>query len=421
MNNLDVKKFSGYSQVILASAITFAVGMSYGAYGLLIVPLSDRLGCSLAAAGIPAIFENIAGFLSGLFISGKMIEKFTARRCMIINALITSIFLISYVYTPSLFLLCFWEAVTGASMAFGFTNALSAFIRKWFIDRRETVLGVALASNGLGAAAGVWLFGFISTSFSTAAACIVFFAISIGVVVIGIFFIRNPEQLSQHPLGWNNSTQGTSDTNIDGSEDFGVDFHTALHSPSLYLIMASCLLCSFSMMLSPYLATVLMSNGMGEMNAANFATINNLALALASVVVGTITAKLGTKFYVIVSFGLATLGLAALGGWIGFSTNSLLLVVAAIGLGTGFSVGNTYGPLVTTKIFGNRCYDRIIPMIFSMRGIGLALGVIIIPTTAGKLGSWIPSIVAGAGIMIVATAMSLLAIRLAPMNKDQVQ
>ena len=92
MNNLDVKKFSGYSQVILASAITFAVGMSYGAYGLLIVPLSDRLGCSLAAAGIPAIFENIAGFLSGLFISGKMIEKFTARRCMIINALITSIF-----------------------------------------------------------------------------------------------------------------------------------------------------------------------------------------------------------------------------------------------------------------------------------------------------------------------------------------
>lgn len=104
-----------------------------------------------------------------------------------------------------------------------------------------------------------------------------------------------------------------------------------------------------------------------------------------------------------------------------FSTNSLLLVVAAIGLGTGFSVGNTYGPLVTTKIFGNRCYDRIIPMIFSMRGIGLALGVIIIPTAAEKLGSWIPSIVAGAGIMIVATAMSLLAVRLAPMNKDQVQ
>lgn len=416
MEHHNSRPFSGYRQVALAALITFAVGMSYGAYGLLIVPLSGRLGCSLAAAGIPAIFENVAGFLSGLFISGKMIEKFSARRCMIINAAVTSLFLLSYVYAPSLFLLCLWEALTGASMAFGFTNALSAFIRKWFIEKRETVLGVALASNGLGAAAGVWLFGFISSTRSTAAACMTFFAISIAVVIIGILFIKNPEQLNQQPLGYHSRANLADSCS---TEDFGVDFSTALRSPSLYLIMGSCLLCSLSMMLSPYLATVLMSSGLGEMEAANFATINNLALALASVVVGSITAKLGTRFYVIVSFGLATLGLAALGCWITLSQSSILLVIAAIGLGTGYSVGNTYGPLVTTKVFGNRCYDRIIPMIFSMRGVGLAVGVLVIPSMAEKLGSWLPSIVIGIGVMAVAIAMSLAAVALAPMNKEE--
>ena len=37
-------KFSGYFQAFLAALMTFTCGMSYGAYSLLIVPLSERLG-----------------------------------------------------------------------------------------------------------------------------------------------------------------------------------------------------------------------------------------------------------------------------------------------------------------------------------------------------------------------------------------
>lgn len=35
-------KFSGYFQAFLAALMTFTCGMSYGAYSLLIVPLSER-------------------------------------------------------------------------------------------------------------------------------------------------------------------------------------------------------------------------------------------------------------------------------------------------------------------------------------------------------------------------------------------
>ena len=90
----------------MAALITFTCGMSYGAYGMLIVPLSQRLGCSITAAGIPATVETLAAFAGGMLIGGKLIEKWTARRCILIGGLIACVFVASYIYLPSLFLLC---------------------------------------------------------------------------------------------------------------------------------------------------------------------------------------------------------------------------------------------------------------------------------------------------------------------------
>ena len=70
-------KFSGYTQAFLAALMTFTCGMSYGAYSLLIVPLSERLGCSLTAAGFPATVETFASFLVGLFGGGILDRKST--------------------------------------------------------------------------------------------------------------------------------------------------------------------------------------------------------------------------------------------------------------------------------------------------------------------------------------------------------
>ena len=419
MKKRRVSSFGGYRQALLAAVITFTVGMSYGAYTMLIEPLAQRLNCSLTAAGLPATFENIACFTTGLFVSGLLIEKWTARRCMLINALIASFFVASYAYLPSIPLLCGWEAVIGASMAFGFTNALSAFIRKWFIRRRETVLGVALASNGLGAAFGVWVYTYLENNFGVDIACGVFAAIGISCVLLGILFLRNPEQMGQKPLGWETSPNlagGDAAREEKDAEDFGITFKEALRTPSFYLIMGSCLLCCVSMVMSPYFATILQVNGVEKMQAANYATINALALAAASVIFGTVTAKLDTKAYILVAFGAATLGLVALGGWLSVG-NPIFLVPAAMLLGAGYCIGNTYGPIVATKVFGNKCYDRIIPLIYSMRGVGLALGVLLMPSLAEKQGSWMPSVLVGVATMAVAIVMGLLAMHLAPMKK----
>lgn len=410
-------KFSGYSQAFLCALITFTVGMSYGAYGMLLVPLSERLGCSLAAAGVPATVETVAGFLVGLLGGGKLIEKFTARRCVLIGSLIACVFVSSYIFLPSLFLLCVWEAITGASMAFGYTNGMSAFISKWFIERREQVLGVAIAANSFGAAAGNWLYGFVDTHYGTNVTCAAF--ASLGVVCMLIYFLllRNPEQIGQQPLGYESAAKLAAEEGKGETVQFGIDFSEALRTPALYILMASCLLWGLCMVVSPYLATIMMTNGVEEMTAANFATLNNLTTAVTAICIGTLTSKLGPRTYVVVAFGSAIIGLVFLAIWLEIAHLPVILALAAILLGAGYVVGGTYGPMMATKTFGNRCFEYIINMIFAMRCIGLGVGLVLIPGMAEKTGTWFPSVILGIFMLAGALILGLLAVRLSPMRK----
>lgn len=415
--NTEKRKFSGYTQVVLAAIVTFTCGMSYGAYGMLIVPLAERLGCSITAAGVPATVETIAAFVAGILGGGALIKKWTARRCMLIGAIIACLFVSSYAYLPLLFLLCVWEAVTGASMAIGYSTGMSAFIKEWFVDKRESVLGVAIACIGFGAAAGSWMFGKLDTTFGLDVTCIAFAALGVLCIIIYLVALRNPDQLGQKPLGWEKAAALAAQEGKTDSTEFGVEYRDALKSPSLYLILGSCLLWALSMVVSPYLATILMTNGIEEMSAANYAGINNLAMAAMAIVVGVLTSRLGPKSYVTVAFGAGIIGLAILWTWLEFVNNSVVLFIASVLVGCGYVVGTTYGPLVTTKVFGNKAYDNIIPLVFGMRCVGLGVGTLLLPTLADKRGSWTLPLILAVIMMVIALIMGLAAMQLSPMKK----
>lgn len=409
-------KFSGYSQAFLAALITFTIGMSYGAYSMLILPLAERLNISTAAAGIPGTVETFAAFGLGLLGAGTLIKKWTARRCILIGALVASAFCGAYLYLPTLFLVGVYEAVVGFTQSFGYSVGMAAFIRQWFIEKREMVLGVATAAIGFGSAAGTFLYGVIETNMGTGAVAIGFGCLGVLCLIIYLFFLRTPDQLGQKPLGWEKAEALAAAEGKAGGVDFGIEFKDALKSPSLYLIMGSCLLWALAMVTTPYLATILMTNGMDTMGAANYSSISNLAVAGMALLLGTLTSKLGPKSYVVTAFGAGILGLVTLQMWTA-TQSSAILFIASILMGGGYVVGNTYAPMVTTKVFGNKAYDQIIPLVFGMRCVGLGVGVLLLPGIADKTGSWTLSLYLAMGMMVVAIFIGLLALKLAPMNK----
>ena len=294
---------------------------------------------------------------------------------------------------------------------------MSAFIRQWLVDKRESILGVAIACIGFGGAAGTWLFGVLDSRYGFGVTSIAFACLGVLCILIYVFALRTPEQLGQKPLGWEKAEVLASEEGKGSGTDFGVDFKTVLRSPSLYLIMLSCLLWALSMVVSPYLATILMTNGVSDLDAANYSTVNNIAIAVMSIVVGALTSKLGPKSYVISAFGAGIVGLAAMLAWLQASRTTATLLLAVVLLGAGYVVGTTYGPIVTTKVFGNKCYDRVIPLVFGMRCVGLGVGVLLLPTLAEQQGDWTVPLMLAIGMMVVAIIMGLLAMQLSPMRK----
>lgn len=414
----EKKHFSGYMMAALAALMTFTCGMSYGAYGMLIIPLSERLGCSITAAGIPATLETYAAFAMGLIGGGVLIEKLTARRCVLVGALIASLFVGSYVWAPNLMILCVWEVITGASMAFGYINGMAAFIKEWFVERRETVLGVAIAANGFGSAVGNWMFGYLDTRYGIDVTAIAFAAVGVLCILVYVLFLRNPDQVGQKALGYEKALElAAEEGKAENDSEFGIDYKTALRSPSLYLVLASCLLWALVMVLSPYLATILMTNGVDEMAAASYSSINNLATAGMAILVGFLTSKLGPRSYVIAAFGSCIAGCVLLLLWLESVRTPVMIVLAAIALGAGYCVGSTYGTMICTKVFGQKAYARIINLVFGMRSIGLGTGVLVIPTLATKSGSWFLPIIVGIVALVGAIICGLLALKLSPMKK----
>ena len=122
---------------------------------------------------------------------------------------------------------------------------------------------------------------------------------------------------------------------------------------------------------------------------------------------------LDAKTYVILSFGSCLIGALVLGLWCNTGT-PILMYIAAIFLGSGYAVGTTYGPMITTKLFGTKDYERIIPIVFGMRCIGLGVGIWIVPAIADATQNWANGCWAALVMLIAGAVMGYLAIVLSP-------
>ena len=72
---------------------------------------------------------------------------------------------------------------------------------------------------------------------------------------------------------------------------------------------------------------------------------------------------------------------------------------------------------ITTSLFGTKEYERIIPIVFGMRCVGLGVGIWVIPVIADVTGSWANGCWAAIAMLVVGAVLGYLAVLLSPMKK----
>lgn len=405
-------KFSGYKQAVYVALITFLVGACYGALSPLMPITMAALNCSSSEVGMPSTVETIACFIAGLY-AGKFIIKFQAKRCVLACAIISAAFVAVYAYAPSIMVICIYEALLGVFMAAGYSSGMNAFLSKWFIEKREMISGYAQAFIGFGAALGTLVFGEVYDAMGLMAVTIVFACTGVLALLIYLLLLRNPEEIGEKPLGWEKAEALAKAEGKSSGTEYGIGFSGAVKSVSFYLLLASCLLWALAMILFPYLTTALQAGGVEPVVSTRIQSMGQIFLAIFCIFIGTLTSKFGPKTYVIISFGACLLGTLCLGVWCNTGMD-ILMYATAIFLGSGYAVGTTYGPMITTKLFGTKEYERIIPIVFGMRCIGLGVGIWIVPAIADATGNWANGCWAALIMLVAGIVLGYLAIILAP-------
>lgn len=411
----SAKKFSGYKQALVIAIITFLVEACYSALSPLMPITMERLGCTYSEVGMPSTVETVTCFIAGLF-AGQFIIKFSAKLCVLLCALVSAAFVAVYAYAPSLLAICVYEVFLGIFMSAGYSTGMNAFISKWFIEKRETITGYAQAFIGFGGAFGALVFGEVYANFGLLSVTLVFACTGIIVLALYFLFLRDPEQVGEKPLGWEKAAELAKAEGQAAGTEYGVGFKGAVCSASFYLVLLSCLLWALAMILFPYFTTALQAGGVSDVVSTRFYSMGEVCLAIFCIFIGTMTSKFGPKTYILFSFGSCLLGVLALGAWC-VTGAGILIYAAAFFLGCGYAVGTTYGPMITTSLFGTKEYERIIPIVFGMRCVGLGVGIWIVPAIADATGSWANGCWVAIGMLVVGAVMGYLAVVLSPMKK----
>jgi len=149
-----VKIFYGW-WVVLAATIIGALGGGIITYGFttFFLPLSAELGLTRAAYSAVISVSRLEGSVEGPIV-GWLIDRFGARKLMVIGLLLFSAGFIGMYWMNSLpmFIILF-VGVISIGYNTGFLHGSFALANKWFIRQRSKATGIVSMSFGIGGAA----------------------------------------------------------------------------------------------------------------------------------------------------------------------------------------------------------------------------------------------------------------------------
>ncbi len=155
----EKQKFD-YKWIIAAMSILIlfvGVGFCSSAKNIFIAPVTSAMGFSRSAFTLSDTFRYATTAIATMFLD-RLINRFGIRKLLIagmISYIASSLF---NAFATSLWMFYLGGVCLGLGMAFAAITMVSIIVNKWFTKSKGTVLGVILASNGLGSAVAIWIF-----------------------------------------------------------------------------------------------------------------------------------------------------------------------------------------------------------------------------------------------------------------------
>lgn len=139
--------------VVAATTFINAVGVGVYFYGWspFFKPLIREFGWSRTQVSFISSLSRLEGGIEGP-VAGWLIDKFGARKIVLISAVITGASFMALFCVNSFWQLCVIKSILATGYNLGFTHGTLAAVAKWFIKKRSQALSYLTTGNGIGGA-----------------------------------------------------------------------------------------------------------------------------------------------------------------------------------------------------------------------------------------------------------------------------
>lgn len=384
------------SGAFLCMLTGYAVAYSFAAFfGTLESEFGARRGETALVFSISAFLYFLLGFPAGL-----IADRTGPRPVVIGGLLLIAVGLVAAAQATSL-----WQIYAGYGLGVGVGIGFSyvpsvAAVQRWFVRRRGTASGIAVAGIGVGTLIGAPLAHQLIAQFGWRQTYLVLAALTVvGAIVAGGLVRSAPERYGLTPDGDPPPPSGAS------TMPAGLTLREALRSPPFWSIYVSALLMSFGLFapfvhLAPYARDVGLSESFGVL----LIVLLGVGSTAGRFVFASVTGWLGRKH----SFGLMYVGAAVMLVMWSMSTTAVALIVFALVFGAFYGGFVAIAPSLAADYFGGRALGSIIGALYSGVAFGALLGSPVAGYAYDFFGSYTGAILAGAALCLVSFVITLL-------------
>ncbi|MBQ7737637.1 MAG: MFS transporter [Oscillospiraceae bacterium] len=382
------KRFFGWRCAVGCFLIAFCHSGIFSCLPALYPFFLEKLHTSLTLLSFSMTISTVSGTLAAL-IAAPLLDRLGARRMFFLGTISAVGLLLLLAAADRIIILWIAMALGGITMSFGLRAASVAVINAWFIEKRASLLGVIFAGMTLGGSAFLAATGRLIAPLGQRGMFLLF-AAAVGLLCFGseAFLIRDdPESCGQRPLGAQSAEAAAEPA---GKELSGAEIAAIRRSRTFLLLAAAMILTAVTAgAFTSYGTMFLVTNGYSQERAASVVSLIPLCGTGASVLLGVLADKKGTRAYTAAALGCYVLGLAFAILWGSVLPFGPLLipVVLLCSFGTpALSIGAT----VTPTLFGRRAATSVNSRLIVFTTAGSALCSFVGGALYDAAGSFLP-------------------------------
>lgn len=396
--DVKMKRKIDYTYVIVALCflmVLVCLGFASSTKSLFPDEIAKDLETERSLVAIGESCRYIATAIVNLFF-GVLVAKFGPRKLIFAGffSLVSATLL--YSFATELWQIYIAGTLLGLGFAWTTTTMVGYVVGRWCPERKGTIMGIILASNGIGGAIAIWLVGrmidpTVVGTYRNAYRMIAA-VISVTAVIVLIFFRNEPKEERE--------VSALPTKKKRGRDWNGIEFSKATHRWYFWGACV-CIFCSGLILQGSHGIVAMHFKDVGIDYAAvmGMMSFGSILLASAKLLTGILYDKFGLRVSATLCTALAVISTLML-AMVNKSSTGFMLAVAFTVVGQfALPLETVMLPLYASDLFGNHSYAKVLGIFVSVNVAGYAIGAPVFNLCYDVFGSYAPALLLVAGMM----------------------